>query len=180
MKLHGCRFLYFFSLYDVKNEAVFLELEPSSPRGVKQEKHKKKHEIFTFKPLLQEIWLKNLTSRKLFWSSTSKLQNKKKKPTAKACRNGAKLNYVHPTMVSSKIFDRSIYVIATWNSQEKIKWIIPHEQNHTPWLVKNSKTVFSKLMWQISLSVSGEQASRQANTSCLAFLSQIFIYFLIF
>ena len=34
-KLRGCRFLYFFSLCDVRNEAVFLILEHSSLRGVK-------------------------------------------------------------------------------------------------------------------------------------------------
>ena len=50
------------------NEAVFLNLEYSSPKGVKQ-KNNKKHEILTFKPLLQEIELKNLTIRKLFLSS---------------------------------------------------------------------------------------------------------------
>ena len=49
------------------NEAVFLILEYSSPKGVKQKN--KKHEILTFKPLLQEIELKNLTIRKLFLSS---------------------------------------------------------------------------------------------------------------
>ena len=32
------------------------------------EKNKKKHEILAFKPLLQEIRLKNLTVRKIFWS----------------------------------------------------------------------------------------------------------------
>ena len=53
----------------VKNEVVFLELEFSSPRGVKQKKYEKKHEILAFKPLLQEMLLKNLTSRKLIWSS---------------------------------------------------------------------------------------------------------------
>ena len=50
------------------NEAIFLILEYSSHRGVKQ-KNKKKHEILAFKPLLQEIELKNLTIRKLFLSS---------------------------------------------------------------------------------------------------------------
>ena len=65
VKLHGCRFLYFFSLCDVRNEAVFLLLEHSSPRGVKQKKHKKR-EILTFKPLLQEMRLKNPNSRKIF------------------------------------------------------------------------------------------------------------------
>ena len=39
------------------------------PQGVKQKKYEKKHEILAFKLLLQEIWLKNLTSRKIFWSS---------------------------------------------------------------------------------------------------------------
>ena len=39
------------------------------PQGVKQKRHVKKHEILAFKPLLQNIQLKNLTSRKIFWSS---------------------------------------------------------------------------------------------------------------
>ena len=77
MKLCGCRFLYFFSLCDVRNEAVFLLLEHSSPRGVKQEKHVKKREILGFKPLLQEIRLKNLTGRRFSEVLTSKLWNKK-------------------------------------------------------------------------------------------------------
>ena len=66
VKLRRCRFLYFVSLCDVRNEAVFLLLEHSSLRGVKQKKHIEKHEILVFKPLLQEIRLKNLTSRKIF------------------------------------------------------------------------------------------------------------------
>ena len=49
-----------------------------------------------------------------------------------------------------------------WNSREKIKSAIPREQNYAAWLVKNGKTVFSKLTRKI-LSVSGEQASRQAS-----------------
>ena len=60
MKLDGCRFLYFFSQCDVKNEVVFLGLKLSNPMGIKQKKHKKKHEILGFKPLLQEIWLKKI------------------------------------------------------------------------------------------------------------------------
>ena len=67
VKLHGCRFLYFLNLFDIRNEVVFLILEHSSFSGVKQKKHKKNHEILAFKPLLQEIWLKNLTSRKIFF-----------------------------------------------------------------------------------------------------------------
>ena len=70
-------------------------------------------------------------------------------------------------MVLVKIFDRSIYVIATRNSWEKIKLTIPHEQNHALWLAKNSKTVFSKLTQQISLSVSGEKASEYLDYSFL-------------
>ena len=34
-------------------------------KGVKQKKHKKNHEILPFKPLSQEIQLKNLTNRKI-------------------------------------------------------------------------------------------------------------------
>ena len=76
MKLHGFRFLYFFSLGDIRNEAVFLLLEHSSLRGVKEKKHKK-HKILAFKPILQEIQMKNLTSRKIFWSTNIKFWNKK-------------------------------------------------------------------------------------------------------
>ena len=49
-------------------EAVFLILEYFSFRKVKQKKQTKK-ETLTFKPLLQEIWQKNLTIRKIFSSS---------------------------------------------------------------------------------------------------------------
>ena len=37
--------LYFFSLCDIRNEAVFLILEHSILRGIKQKKNEKKHEI---------------------------------------------------------------------------------------------------------------------------------------
>ena len=50
--------LYFFSLCDVRGIAVFLLLEHSSLRQVKQKNHLKKHEILAIKPLLQEIQLK--------------------------------------------------------------------------------------------------------------------------
>ena len=66
------------------------------------------------------------------------------------------MNYVHPPTVWWKIFDRSIQGITTWNSREKIKSAIPREQNYAAWLVKNGKTVFSKLTQKISLPVSGE------------------------
>ena len=117
--------------------------------GLKWKKYKKKHEILAFKPLIQEIWLKNLTSRKFFRTLEVHLSFKIKKKN----------------------------VMAMWNSPEKIKSAIPHEQNHMPWLVKTSKTVFSKLTWQISLPVSGKQARRQVNTWPIAFFSQIFRYF---
>ena len=61
----------------------------------------------------------------------------------------------------------------TWNSQEKIKSAIPNKQNYASWLVKNSKTVFSKLIQKISLSAWSKQAVRQASTWPLVFLSQI-------
>ena len=44
----------------------------------------------------------------------------------------------------------------------KIKLTIPPQQNYVAWLVKNSKTVFSKVMQKISLSVSGKQASNHS------------------
>ena len=41
MKLYGCRFLYLFSLCDIRKEAVYLLQEHCSLRGVKQKKHVK-------------------------------------------------------------------------------------------------------------------------------------------
>ena len=41
LKLSGCRFLYFFSLWDVRNEAVFLILEHSSLRGLNRKNTRK-------------------------------------------------------------------------------------------------------------------------------------------
>ena len=55
-----------------------------------------------------------------------------------------------------------------FNSRENMKSAIPREQNCTTWLVKNNKTVFSKLMQKISLSVSSKQASKYS-TSCFPF-----------
>ena len=52
--LCGCRFLYFFSLCNVRNEVVFLLLEHSNSRRVKQKKHVKKAEILAFKTLLED------------------------------------------------------------------------------------------------------------------------------
>ena len=62
--------------------------------GLNRKNLGKKREILAFKPLLPEIRLKNLTSRIRFSEAlTSKLWNKKKY-TAKAYRNGAKLNCI--------------------------------------------------------------------------------------
>ena len=150
------------------------------PQGGLNRKKKKKHEVLVFKPLLQEIWLKNLTSRTFL-----KLQHlsfkKEKKKNLLPKLSEMERNWIMITpQCLSKIFDRYLYVTATWNSHEKIKSTIPCEQNHVPWLVKNGKPVFSKLMRQIYFFVSGKQVSRQANTWPLAFLPQIFKYFPVF
>ena len=50
VKLCGCRFLYFFSLCDVRNKAVFLLLEHSSLRGVKQKNHIKNVKFWPLNP----------------------------------------------------------------------------------------------------------------------------------
>ena len=42
---------------------VFIILEHFCLRGAKQKKQEKKHEILAFKPILQEIRLKNLSER---------------------------------------------------------------------------------------------------------------------
>ena len=73
----------------IGNEAVFLILEHSSPKGIKQKKHKKKHEIVAFKFLLQEIQLKNLSQR-FPEDLTSKPWNKKSWSSQKSLTDPSK------------------------------------------------------------------------------------------
>ena len=75
------------------------------------------------------------------------------------------MNYVHSPVVLSKIFDKPILGIATWNLRGKIKSEIPREKNYVSWFVKNGKTVFSKLTRKISLSISGEQIGQHSASS---------------
>ena len=60
----------------------------------------KKHGSLTFKPLLQEIQLKNL-SENFSKALTFKLWNKKMH-AVETYRNGAKLNYIYPLWFSHK------------------------------------------------------------------------------
>ena len=91
MKLCGCRFLYFCSLCDIRNEVIFLILEHSSLRWVKQKTNIK---FWPLNPYYKrsdwKIWL----SERFSEAVTSKHWDKKIHP-AKPW-NGAKLNYVHP------------------------------------------------------------------------------------
>ena len=75
MKLCGCRFLYFFSLWDVRNEVVFLFLEHSSLRGGKQKKHVKNMKFWSYNK--RSNWKTSLAER-FSEALTSKLWNKKK------------------------------------------------------------------------------------------------------
>ena len=83
MKLHGCRFLYIFSLCDVRNKVVFLILEHSSLRGgggSKQEQEKKKHEkheilVFIIRDPIGKL---DEVSERFSEALTSKLSNEKK------------------------------------------------------------------------------------------------------
>ena len=152
MKLHGCRFMYFFSLCDVRNEVVFLILEHSQTWGVKQKKNMRKNTKFCllntyYKRFNWKTWLSETFSEALI----SKLWNKKNT----CCQSLKKWS---ETELYSLPY--GIQGIATWNSQEKIKLAIPCEQNYVAWLFKNRKTVFSKLIWKIYLSVSDEQGEQ--------------------
>ena len=79
VKLCGCRFLYFFSLCAVKNEAVFLLLEHSSLRGVKLKKHVKKHEILALNPYYKRSNWKTWPSQIFSEALTFNLWKNKKK-----------------------------------------------------------------------------------------------------
>ena len=175
VKLRRCRFLYFFSLCDVRNEAVFLLLEHSSPRGVKQKKHVKNVKFWPLNPYYKRSNWKTKLAERYSEVVTSKLWNKKIHIYCQSLPKWSEIElYSLYGMIKSlwHIHSRDRHVEftgknTTWSA-------IPREQNHVAWLVKNDKTVFSKLTWKISLSVSGKQASRQASARPGAFLSQNF------
>ena len=133
--------------------------QPQGGGGGKKKKHMKNMKLWPLSPYHKrsdsKIWL----SESFFRALTSKLWNKKIH-AAKTYRNGAKLNYIYTPMVLLKLF----WLIHLKESHVKFtgkkKSAIPCEQNYTAWLANNDKTVFRKLTWKISLSVSGEQALR--------------------
>ena len=62
----------------------------------------KKQKNFPFKPLLQEIRLKNLSIRKIFLSSNILSFEIKKTHAVEVYRNVTKLNYIHPLSFDQK------------------------------------------------------------------------------
>ena len=124
VKLCGWRFLYFFNLCHVRNEAVFLILEYSSLRGVKQKKHQKK--LWPLDPYYKrsdwKTWLSERSSEPL----KSKLW--KKIHAVEVYQNRVKLNQIHPPMDLSKIFSRSK---SSWDSHVKFKG--KNKVSHTRW-----------------------------------------------
>ena len=116
-----------------------------------------------FKPLLQEIRLKNWLSESFSEALTSKLWNKQKYMLPKLTE--MERNWITFTPYG---FIKNLRLIHQRESHMrftgKMKAAIPCEQNYVAWLVKNDKTVFSKLTREISLSVSGKQAIRWAST----------------
>ena len=171
LKLCGCRFLCFFSLLDIRNEALFLILEHSGIMGL----NRKNMKFCPLNPYYKRSDLKTCLSERFSEAPLSKLWNKKymwPKVTE------MEWNWIMFTPLGGFIKNlRSIYRIAMWNSHDKIRPTILCEQNFMVWLVKKGKTVFNKLLQQVPFSVSAKQASRQANSWSLVFLSQIFRYF---
>ena len=105
MKLCCCRFLYFFSLYDIRNKAVNLILENPSLRVVKQKKHRKNLKFWPLNPCYKRSDWKNWVSERFSEAWTFKLWNKRNACCCEACRNGVKLNYyIYYGFI--KIFDR--------------------------------------------------------------------------
>ena len=71
------------------------------------------------------------------------------------------LRYIHPRDSHVEFMGKNKVGNTTW------------AQYFSAWLVKNEKTVFSKLTRTISLSVSGEQVSRQASARPAVFFLRI-------
>ena len=110
--------------------------------------------------------------RKIFWSSNI-LALKKEKNTC--CQ--MKLTEMEQNWV---IFTPYGLIKNIWRihlRESHVKFMGKNKVGKMTWLVKNGKSVFSKLMWKISLS---DQLRRRANTWPLVFLSQVFRCFPVF
>ena len=104
VKLSGCRFLYFFSLSDVRNKVVFLLLEHSSLRGLNRKNTQKTIKFWPLNPYYKRSDWKTELAERFSEVLTSKLWNKKNIHTAKAYWNRAKLNYIHPLWLNKNIW----------------------------------------------------------------------------
>ena len=155
MKLCGCRFLYFQPMWrqERNRSSVSGAWELSIPRGLNRKNRRKDMKFWPLNPYYKRCDWKTWLEKAFLKLQHLTFKIKKSYLLPKLAEMEWNWIMFAPPMVLSKIFNRSIYIIATWNSQEKIKSTIPHKQNHTSCLVKNGKTVFSKLTQQISLSV---------------------------
>ena len=167
----GCRFLYFFSLCHIRNEAAFLTLEHSTFKGVKRKKHEKNMTFCLLNPYYKISEGKTWLSERFSEAPTSKLWNKKIYICCRSLQKWSEIELYSPPYGYIKNL-RQIQLRG--NSREKIKSAIPRVQNYTTWLVKNGTIVFGKLKRKISLLISGEQANNHWHE---VFLSQIFRYF---
>ena len=173
VKLQGCRFLYIFSLCDIRNEAVFLILEHASLRGLNRKNMRKNMKCWSLSLYYKRSDWKSWLSERFSETLISKLRNKKN-TCRRSLQKWSNIELYSSPMVLLKIFDRSIYGIATWNSQEKIK------VGNTTW-GKVAQLDWSKMPKQFSLNSRRKfcqyQATRWASTWSLVFPSQIFTYF---
>ena len=109
--------------------------------------------------------------------------------------DNARLKNVPPPLDLTRILLKSYYKRNDRRKfPEKYKWLIPCEINRATWLVKNGKTLFSKLMQKLSWHEARRQASKWIppprqilfillvnyfnNISCTFHLGKMFIRFL--
>ena len=79
VKLRGWRFLYFFSICDVRNEAIFLILKDSSLRGLNKKNMRKNMKFWPLNPYYKRFDWKTWLSERFSEAPTIKLWNKQEK-----------------------------------------------------------------------------------------------------
>ena len=79
VKLRGWRFFYFFSICDVRNEAIFLILKDSSLRGLNKKNMRKNMKFWPLNPYYKRFDWKTWLSERFSEAPTIKLWNKQEK-----------------------------------------------------------------------------------------------------
>ena len=142
----------------------------SQGRGLNRKKTWEKHEILSFKPLLQAIQLKNLTIRKIFWSAN--IWALKKNTCCQSLQKQRNWIILTPYVLSKNLWQIIL-------RENHMKFMRKKKVNKTTWAKKLCGLIGQK--WQNSFHWTRTEnlfvSFRRASTWPVVLFCQIFRYF---